>query len=107
MRVERIGAQSGLRFHLGGVCGMTCMMPIAPFSETMGILSDNMVRPPLSTRITALIQVTGTPKRRDALATIGCHLFTSWAGVMACSFSTTDCGARAGVAAVKAFRVAV
>src|SRR5688572_31586045 len=62
------------------------MMPMAPLSDTMRAFSDNMVRPPLSTRITALIQATDTPNRREALTTTGFHRCTNWDGLIACSF---------------------
>jgi hypothetical protein len=42
--------------------GMICIRPIAPAEETA------RASPALSARITALIQATGTPKRRDASA---------------------------------------
>src|SRR5687767_13116982 len=62
------------------------MMPTAPLSDTMRAFSDNMVRPPLSTRITALIQATETPNRREALTTAGFQRCTNWDGLIACSF---------------------
>src|SRR5258706_8647085 len=69
---------------------MTCMMPIAPALDVMGFLSSSCVRPPLSMRMTALIQASATPKRREASWMRGTQRSTSCAGLSARSFSNTD-----------------
>jgi hypothetical protein len=42
---------------------MTCISPIAPAPEVIGVPSDALARPPLSWRMTSRIQVSGTWKR--------------------------------------------
>src|SRR5882672_5000615 len=69
---------------------MTCMMPIAPACDVMGFLSSSAVLPPLSKRITARIQVSATPKRRDASLMKGAQRSISCAGLSFCSFSNAD-----------------
>src|SRR5437588_5405707 len=48
------------------VCGISCISPMAPVFEVIGAPLADMVWPPLSIRITALIQSSAIPKRRDA-----------------------------------------
>src|SRR5258706_16113463 len=77
---------------------MTCMMPMAPALDVMGLLSSSRVRPPLSMRMTALIQASATPKRREASWMRGAQRSISCAGLSARSFSNTDCVAEATAA---------
>src|SRR5258708_31460286 len=72
------------------VSGITCMMPIAPAFDVIGFLSSSSVRPPLSMRMTALIQVSATPKRREASWIRGVQRSISCAGLSACSFTNAD-----------------
>src|SRR5882672_4353373 len=69
---------------------MTCMMPMAPARDVMGFLSSSSVRPPLSMRMTALIQVSAMPKRREASWMSGAQRSISCAGLSACSLANAD-----------------
>src|SRR6185312_11613488 len=64
---------------------MICMTPIAPALDVMGRLSSSAVRPPLSMRMTARIQSSATPKRRDASLMRGVQRSRSCFGLIACS----------------------
>src|SRR5258705_1374638 len=81
---------------------MTCMMPIAPACDVMGFLSSSAVLPPLSNRITARIQASATPKRRDASLIRGDQRSKSCVGLNACSCANTDCALEATDATVLA-----
>src|SRR5260221_13076953 len=69
---------------------MTCMMPMAPAFEVIGFPSWICVRPPLSMRITALIQVSATWNRREAFLINGAQRSTSFDGLIVCSLTNSD-----------------
>src|SRR5215471_2738455 len=81
---------------------MTCMTPIAPATDVIGRLSSLKVRPPLSMRITALIQSSETLKRLDASLMSGAQRAMSSACVIACSFKNSGGVSIAGSCAVGA-----
>src|ERR1700679_1857867 len=70
---------------------MSCIRPIAPALEMMGLVSVDIVRPPLSACITARIQLCGTPIRFDACSIKGFHRPSNWPDDIWASLSNADC----------------